>query len=149
MSLLLNPKKYDQQWPDKKTQDIFLKTIEFFERKGLKSIKEDDQALRWYDDFVRFIGENEVFATLLTPSGYGDPDSRFDLSRVCPYNEILGFYGNQYQYAYQVSILGVGPVWMGDNEGLKHKLARLLKEGGLFAFGLSEKEHGADLYPTR
>lgn len=146
MSFLLNPKKYDQEWPDQKTKDIMLKTIEFFERKGLKSIKEDDQALRWYDDFVRFIKENEIFATLLTPAGYGDADSRFDLSRVCQYNEILGFYGNQYQYAYQVSILGVGPVWMGDNEGLKHKLVGLLKDGGLFAFGLSEKEHGADLY---
>ena len=146
MSLLLNPKKYDQEWPDQKTKDIMVKTIEFFEKKGLKSIKEDDQELRWYDDFIRFLKENEVFATLLTPSGYGDSDSRFDLSRVCQYNEILGFYGNQYQYAYQVSILGVGPVWMGDNEAVKHRLAGLLKDGGIFAFGLSEKEHGADLY---
>lgn len=146
MSLLLNPKKYDQEWPDQKTKEIMLKTIEFFEKKGLQSIKEDDKAGRWYADFVRFLKENEVLATLLTPSGYGDSDSRFDLSRVCQYNELLGFYGNMYQYAYQVSILGVGPVWMGDNETAKQKLAGLLKEGGLFAFGLSEKEHGADLY---
>ena len=54
--------------------------------------------------------------------------------------------GNQYQYAYQVSILGLGPIWMGDNEAIKHKTARLLKDGGIFAFGLSEKAHGADLY---
>ena len=146
MSLLLNPKKYNQEWPDQKTRDIMLKTIEFFEKKGLKSIKEDDQAMRWYDDFLRFLKENEVFSTLLTPSGYGAPDSRFDLSRVCQYNEILAFYGNQYQYAYQVSILGLGPIWMGDNEAVKHKTARLLKDGGIFAFGLSEKAHGADLY---
>ena len=82
MSFLINPKKYDQVWPDEKTRDIMVKTIEFFEKKGLKSIKEDDRASRWYDDFVRFLKENEVLATLLTPSGYGDADSRFDLSRV-------------------------------------------------------------------
>lgn len=143
---LINPNKYTQEWPDQKTKDIMLKTIEFFERKGLNSIKEDDQAIRWYEDFLRFIKENEIFATMLTPSGYGDPDSRFDLSRVAPYNELLGFYSNAFQYAYQVSILGVGPIWMGDNETVKHKTAQLLKDGGIFAFGLSEKEHGADLY---
>ncbi|MRR15744.1 MAG: acyl-CoA dehydrogenase [Deltaproteobacteria bacterium] len=146
MSLLINPKTYHQKWPDQKTQDIMEKTIAFFERKGLSSIKEDDQDIRWYDDYIRFLKENEVFATLLTPSGYGDPDSRFDLSRVCQFNEILGFYGNSFQYAYQVSILGLGPIWMGNNEAVKHKAARLLKEGGIFAFGLSEKDHGADLY---
>ena len=146
MSLLINPKTYHQKWPDQKTQDIMEKTITFFERKGLRSIKEDDQDIRWYDDYIRFLKEKEVFATLLTPSGYGDPDSRFDLSRVCQFNEILGFYGNSFQYAYQVSILGLGPIWMGNNEAVKHKAARLLKEGGIFAFGLSEKDHGADLY---
>lgn len=146
MYLLLNPKTYNEQWPDQKTKTLMTKTIEFFENKGLASIKEDDQTMRWYDDFIRFLKENEVFATLLTPSGYGDEDSRFDLSRVCKFNEILGFYGNSYQYAYQVSILGLGPIWMGKNEKVKHKAAQLLKEGGIFAFGLSEKEHGADLY---
>lgn len=31
---------------------------------------------------------------------------------------------------------------------MKKKTARLLKEGGIFAFGLSEKAHGADLYSS-
>ena len=37
---------------------------------------------------------------------------------------------------------------MGDNEEAKKRTARLLAEGGVFAFGLSEKTHGADLYST-
>jgi acyl-CoA dehydrogenase len=37
---------------------------------------------------------------------------------------------------------------MGKNEAVKKKTARLLEEGGIFAFGLSEKEHGADLYAS-
>ena len=45
-------------------------------------------------------------------------------------------------------MLGLGPIWMGKNEAVKEKTARLLKEGGIFAFGLSEKAHGADLYSS-
>jgi acyl-CoA dehydrogenase len=146
MNLLLNPKAYNQAWPDEKTAKLMEKTIAFFETKGLKNLKEDDQALRWYDDFIRFLKDNQVFSTLLTPAGYGAPDSRYDLSRVCHFSELLGFYGNAHQYAFQVSILGLGPVWMGTSEKIKRKAAQLLQEGGIFAFGLSEKEHGADLY---
>jgi acyl-CoA dehydrogenase len=37
---------------------------------------------------------------------------------------------------------------MSGNGSLKEKAAQLLKEGEVFAFGLSEKEHGADIYST-
>jgi acyl-CoA dehydrogenase len=37
---------------------------------------------------------------------------------------------------------------MGDNEAAKHKAAKLLQQGEIFAFGLSEKEHGADIYSS-
>lgn len=144
--MLLNPKKYHKPFKDEKTNELFLKTIEFFENKGLKSIKEDDQDLVWCDDFLQFNKEAGAYATLLTPAGYGDPDARFDMYRIAKYNEILGFYGLSYQYNYQVTILGLGPIWLGDNEEVKKKTGQLLKEGGIFAFGLSEKEHGADLY---
>ena len=145
-NLLLNPKRYERMHPDEKTRQVMVKTIEFFENKGLKSIKEDDQDSRWCDDYLKFLKEEQVYATLLTPAGYGDPDSRFDLTRICEYNEIAAFYSLSYQYCYQVSILGLGPIWMGDNEAAKHRTAQLLKEGGIFALGLSEREHGADLY---
>ena len=61
---------------------------------------------------------------------------------------MLAFYGLPYWYAWQVTILGLGPIWMGKNEAVKQKAAELLKEGAIFAFGLSEKTHGADLYST-
>jgi len=60
----------------------------------------------------------------------------------------VGFYGLQYWYTWQVTILGLGPIWMGNNEKVKEKTARLLEDGGIFAFGLSEKAHGADLYSS-
>jgi acyl-CoA dehydrogenase len=144
--LFLKPRNYDFTLTDRQTGDILRKTIQFFENKGLQTIKEDDQASRWYDDFIQFIKEEQVFATMLTPRRYGDAAARFDLSRVCELSEILAFYSLSYQYCYQVSILGLGPIWMGTNEEIKHKTGQLLKQGGIFAFGMSEKKHGADLY---
>ena len=64
------------------------------------------------------------------------------------FNEILAFYGLHYWYTWQVSILGLAPIWMSKNDGVKQKTAQLLKDGGVFAFGLSEKEHGADIYSS-
>src|SRR5665647_349534 len=146
MNFLLNPKQYDKPHPDQKSRDVMLKTIDFFEDKGLNNLTLDDRLGRWYSDFIQFIKKEQIFATLLTPAGYGAPDSRFDLSRVCEFNEVIAFYSHAHQYSYQVSILGVGPIWMSKNEEIKNKAAQMLIDGGIFAFGLSEREHGADIY---
>jgi len=146
---LLNPKKHQRDYPDEKTQEIMLKTIAFFESRGKAKLKEDDHARLWYADFLEFIKEEKIFATLLTPSQHGaDEDARWDTSRNCAFNEILGFYGLAYWYTWQVSILGLGPIWMSSNEALKEKAAQLLQDGEVFAFGLSERLHGADIYST-
>ena len=125
-----------------------LKTIEFFETKGKVKLKSDYEGRVWYADFIEFLKREKVFATLLTPSAYGEEGCRWDTYRNCAFNEILGFYGLPYWYTWQVTILGLGPIWMGSNEAVKAKTARLLQEGGIFAFGLSEKTHGADLYSS-
>lgn len=146
--ILLNPKHHTRYYPDEKSRQIMLKTIEFFEKKGKQKLKEDDHKRAWYADFLEFQKQEQLFATLLTPSGYGDPDSRWDTWRICEFNEILGFYGLCYWYTWQVSILGLGPIWQSPNEALKRKAAQLLKDGEVFAFGLSERQHGADIYST-
>ena len=148
--ILLNPNKHSRYYPDKKSREIMLKTIEFFENKGKVKLKADDHERVWYQDFLDFVKKEKIFATLLTPSTYGaeDPDYRWDTWRNCEFNEILAFYALHYWYTWQVSILGLGPIWMSNNEGIKKKTAQLLREGGIFAFGLSEKEHGADIYST-
>jgi acyl-CoA dehydrogenase len=125
-----------------------LKTIEFFEQKGKRKLKEDDRNRVWYADFLEFQKEEKLFATLLTPPAYGGADCRWDTWRNCEFNEILAFYGLHYWYTWQVSILGLGPVWMSANEGLKRRAAQLLDDGAVFAFGLSERDHGADIYAT-
>lgn len=146
--ILLDPRKHDRKYPDERSREVMLATIDFFERKGLRQIKSDDHAATWYADFLEFVGKERLFATICTPSGYGAPDARWDTWRICEFAEILGFYGLQYWYTWQVSVLGLGPIWMSDNETLKRDTARQLEAGGLFAFGLSERAHGADLYST-
>ncbi len=63
----------------------------------------------WYDDFLDFIKEEKVFATMLTPAGYGADDSLWDMWRIGEFNEVLAFYGLCYWCTWQVSILGLGP----------------------------------------
>jgi acyl-CoA dehydrogenase len=147
--ILLNPHSPNRYYPDERSRQIMLQTIEFFERKGKRRIKEDDRNRAWYSDFLEFQKQDHLFATLLTPARYGfDADCRWDTWRNCEFNEILGFYGLAYWYTWQVSILGLGPVWMSQNEALKRRAAEMLHDGHVFAFGLSERAHGADIYAT-
>ena len=146
--ILLNPKQHERSYPDERSREVMLKTIEFFEGKGKRKLKDDDRDRVWYADFLEFVKKERIFATLLTPAGYGAPDTRWDTWRICEFAEILGFYGLAYWYTWQVSVLGLGPIWMSKNEELKQRAARLLEDGGIFAFGLSERGHGADVYST-
>jgi len=146
--ILLNPKNRKRFYPDKRSEEIMAKTVAFFENKGKASLKKDDQERTWYQEFIDFIGKEEIFADLLTPAKYGGEHTRWDMWRIQEFNEIIGFYGLPYWYVWQVTILGLGPIWMSDNEKAKEKAAELLRSGSIFAFGLSEKDHGADVYST-
>ncbi len=148
--MLLNPHQHNRQYNDETSAQIMRNTIEFFENKGRRRIKEDDRERVWYADFLEFVGREKIFATLMTPPDYADgaKDVRWDSWRNCEFNEILGFYGLPYWYTWQVSMLGLGPIWISGNEAAKRKTAQLLQEGSIFAFGLSEKEHGADIYSS-
>ena len=144
--ILLNPKNLVRPYPDERSRAIMQATVDFFERKGKRKLKEDDRERVWYADFLDFQRDEKLFATLLTPAAYGD--CRWDTYRNCEFNEILAFYGLHYWYTWQVSILGLGPIWMSANEDLKRRAASLLQDGAVFAFGLSERNHGADIYST-
>lgn len=150
MNYLLQPKKYQSLMADEGSKAIMNKTIAFFEKMGKTRLLDDYNKKVWYREFVDFIGKEQIFAKLLTPSQYGggDPDCRWDTARNSEYSELLAFYGLGYWYCFQVTILGLGPIWMSPNEKAKKKAADLLKKGAIFAFGLSERTHGADIYST-
>jgi alkylation response protein AidB-like acyl-CoA dehydrogenase len=149
-SRLLNPGTYDPVELDPATRRLLRATIDWFEAKGKASLTSEVRTDVWYADFIEFLARERAFATLLTPErdGGGDPDKRWDTSRNAAFNEILGFYGLSYWYAWQVTILGLGPIWQSDNDVARQRAAALLDEGAVFAFGLSERDHGADIYST-
>lgn len=144
---LLNPNTYQGSFSDTRTNKMLEAVIDWFENKGLKSLKHDWHNTAWNYSFVEFLESQQVFATLMTPEGYAE-DACWNTSRNVEFAEITGFYGITYWYTFQVSMLGLGPIFNGDNEGVKQRAAKLLKEGKVFAFGLSEKEHGADIYSS-
>jgi len=144
---LLNPASFEARHSDRKTEQLLRAVIDWFEARGLKRLKQDWHDRVWNYDFVDFMREHQLLATLMTPAGYGD-GARWDSLRNVEFAEIAAFYGITYWYTFQVSMLGLGPVFNGDNEAAKKRAAGLLREGAVFAFGLSEKEHGADIYSS-
>ena len=146
--VLLDPNNLTRKYPDDESKEIMKKTVEFFENKGKVALKNDDHERVWYQDFLDFLKKEKIFYKMLTPSQYGEEGCRWDTWRNMEFNEILAFYGLHYWYTWQVTILGLGPIWMSKNENAKKKAAEYLKQGEVFAFGLSEKEHGADLYSS-
>jgi acyl-CoA dehydrogenase len=147
---LLNPTAHDFAEFDPATQRLLRSTVEWFEAKGTAQIAEEVRRDEWYGDFIDFLKSERAFAILLTPErdGGGDPDKRWDTARNAAFNEILGYYGLPYWYAWQVTILGLGPIWQSDNEQARQRAANFLEQGEIFAFGLSERDHGADIYST-
>ncbi|HEV7422232.1 MAG TPA: acyl-CoA dehydrogenase family protein [Mycobacterium sp.] len=148
--LLFDPNSYDPRQFDAETRRLLRATIDFFEGQGKKRILDDDLKAQWPVDFVEFVKREKLFATFLTPSEFadGNPDKRWDAARNAALAEILGFYGLTYWYTEQVTILGLGPVWQSENKDAKLKAADDLEAGHVMAFGLSEREHGADVYNT-
>ncbi|WP_425245674.1 acyl-CoA dehydrogenase family protein [Streptomyces sp. NEAU-NA10] len=149
--LLFNPRTYDPAHFDPETRRLLRATVDWFEERGKRQLIEDYRSRAWLGDFLAFAAKENLFAIFLTPSsaaGEGEPDKRWDTARIAALNEIFGFYGLDYWYAWQVSILGLGPVWQSDNVAARARAAELLAQGEVFAFGLSEKSHGADIYST-
>ncbi len=147
---LLNPHHYDAAEFDEPTRRVLLNTIAWFEAKGKRALTSESLTDEWYADFIEFLAAERAFATLLTPARDADgaEGKRWDTARNAVFNEILGFYGLPYWYAWQVTILGLGPIWQSDNDAARARAVEQLEAGGVFAFGLSERDHGADIYST-
>jgi acyl-CoA dehydrogenase len=143
--MLLNPRSYTPAELDPEAQRLIARTIRWFEARGKVELKRVHHEREWHADFLDFLLEEQVLATFLTPGIQG---GTWDTARICAYGEVLAFYGLDYWYTWQVTILGLGPIWQSGNAAARDRATQLLREGGVFAFGLSEKEHGADIYST-
>ena len=146
--MLLNPSTETFAQLDDVSAKMLRDTVGFFEERGKAALKKADHERTFYDDFITFQGEQGIFAQFLTPTAQGAGTTRWDTFRNCALNEVLAFYGLAYWYTWQVSILGLGPLWMGQSQVMKERTAGALRDGGVFGFGLSERQHGADIYSS-
>jgi alkylation response protein AidB-like acyl-CoA dehydrogenase len=147
---LLNPHTYDPAQFDDETRRLLRATVDFFESRGKKELVTSYNNRTWYGDFLDFAAKEGLFAAFLTPAADAadDPHRRWDTARNAALSEILGFYGLGYWYTWQVTVLGLGPVWQSGNAAARAHAAELLADGHVMAFGLSERSHGADIYST-
>jgi len=146
--ILLDPRKLDRSYADDRSSELIAKTVAWFEARGKDRLLEAYNEEEWYADFLEFVKKERIFASVCTPTAEGAGDTAWNTWRNCEFGEVLGFYGLQYWYTWQVTALGLGPLWMSKNEAQRKRTAALLEQGGIFAFGLSEKEHGADIYSS-
>jgi acyl-CoA dehydrogenase len=121
------------------------KLIAFFEAKGILALKEEDRREAWYEDWLAYQAENRLYASLLSPKEFAPGGNGFDLLRLARFLEVFGYFSPAHGYSLQVTFLGLFPILMGSNAALKAEAVGALSDGKLFAFGVSEKEHGADL----
>ncbi len=150
--LLFNPRTYDASRYDDRTRRALMAVRDFFEAKGHAALKQELHDAAWYADFLEMLGREGAFALFGTPAAagrlIGQDAARWDTARNNDLGQLLAWYSLEYWYAWQVTVLGLGPIWMSGNEAARAECARLLAEGGVFAFGLSERAHGADIYST-
>ncbi|TWT41879.1 Acyl-CoA dehydrogenase, short-chain specific [Phycisphaerae bacterium RAS1] len=126
-------------------QPLIGKLAEFFEKKGLAAIKEEDQREQWYDDWLAFQARHRLYAQLICPRQLSTLGSEFDLLRFARFLEVFAYFSPAHGYSLQVSFLGFFAILLGDNLALKQEAAAALERGGLLAFGVSERGHGSDL----
>jgi acyl-CoA dehydrogenase len=119
---------------------------DFFIAKGLPALKEEDRTEKWYEDWLAYQARHQIYARLLAPIEFSTLGGQLDLLRLTRFLEVFGYFSPAHGYSLQVSFLGLFPILMGDNVALKREAIAALETGKLFAFGVSEKEHGSDLF---
>ncbi len=121
------------------------KLAAFFQEKGLAALKEEDRREQWYDDWIAYQAAHRLYSKLLSPAPGSAQAGGFDLLRYARFIELIAYFSPAHGYSLQVTFLGLFPILMGDNAKLKSEALESLDHGGLFALGVSEKEHGSDL----
>ena len=121
------------------------KVAAFFTSKGLAALKEEDRAEGWYADWIEYQAKHGLYAGVLSPKACSTRGCQLDLLKLTRFWEVFAYFSPAHAYSLHVSFLGLFPILRGDNEALKREAVAKLEAGGLFAFAVSEREHGSDL----
>src|SRR5687767_8645351 len=81
----------------------------------------------------------------MSPKAYSTRGCRLDLLKLTRFWEAAAYFSPAHAYSLHVSFLGLFPILRSENEALKREAVEKLEAGGLFAFAVSERGHGADL----
>lgn len=128
-------------------QDPFLGLlVSFFQNKGVEALKQEDRQEDWYQDWIDYQCGHGLYASLLSPERYSSRGHRLCILRLARFVETFGYFSPAHAYSLHVSLLGLFPILMGNNETLKNEAIAKLEAGGLFAFAVSERAHGSDLF---
>jgi acyl-CoA dehydrogenase len=127
------------------TEPATAKLAEFFRAKGLAKLKEEDGREQWYQDWLNYQAKHQLYASVLSPTEFSSLGNQLDLLRLTRFLEVFAYFSPAHGYSLQVSFLGLFSILMGTNESLKREAIAALESGGLFALGVSEKDHGSDL----
>jgi acyl-CoA dehydrogenase len=120
--------------------------VDFFQNKGLEALKQEDRQEDWYQDWINYQAQHGLYASLLSPKRYSSLGHRFDLRKLTRFLEAFAYFSPAHAYSLHVSFLGLFPILMSSNEPLKQEAVAKLEGGGLFAFAVSERAHGSDLF---
>jgi acyl-CoA dehydrogenase len=114
-------------------------------RKGLHALKEEDRHERWYDDWIQYQAKHGLYACVMSPKAYSTRGCELDLLKLTRFWEASAYFSAAHAYSLHVTFLGLFPILRRGNEALKREAVATLEAGGIFAFGVSERDHGADL----
>jgi acyl-CoA dehydrogenase len=81
----------------------------------------------------------------MSPKAYSTRGCELDLLKLTRFWEASTYFSAAHAYSLHVTFLGLFPILRSNNEDLKREAVASLEAGGIFAFGVSEQEHGADL----
>ncbi|HEX4054033.1 MAG TPA: acyl-CoA dehydrogenase [Tepidisphaeraceae bacterium] len=121
------------------------KLADFFDKKGLEAIKDEDQRQQWYDDWIVYQATHRLYASVLSPKSYSTLGFEFDLLKLTRLLEVFAYFSPAHGYSLQVTFLGLFSILMGTNSVVKQEAIAAVESGRLLAFGVSEKNHGSDL----
>ena len=87
MTTLFNPRTFDPSAFDEETSRLLTAVIDWFEDRGKARLLAEDLDRVWYDDFLKFVADEKLFATFNTPAAEAGgtdehgPAKRWDTAR--------------------------------------------------------------------
>src|SRR5688572_29782887 len=78
---------------------------EFFERKGLAALKEEDRHEAWYDDWIEYQAKHGLYACVMSPKAYSTRGCELDLLKLTRFWEASAYFSPAHAYRDRKSVV--------------------------------------------